>query len=102
MNALVTIFLVPLVLVCFYKLQSADPGRLPPHKGELKESQKLCTKCNALKIAKSHHCSRCNGCIKQMDHHCIFIMQCIGAGNIRYFVQFAFYMEILLVYGALL
>ena len=33
-----------------------------------------------------------------MDHHCNWILTCIGYRNYRYFLQFIFYSEILLIY----
>ena len=32
------------------------------------------------------HCGECNRCVKQFDHHCLFLNNCIGANNYKYFI----------------
>ncbi|KAJ1975548.1 palmitoyltransferase swf1, partial [Dimargaris verticillata] len=38
--------------------------------------------------ARSKHCSLCNVCIMAMDHHCVWINNCVGQQNLRYFIGF--------------
>ena len=45
-----------------------------------------CHKCGVTKYPRTHHCSTCNYCIRRMDHHCVWIGNCLGLFNIKYFV----------------
>lgn len=49
---------------------------------------RLCTKCNVWKPDRCHHCSSCGKCVLKMDHHCPWFGECIGYGNLRWFIQF--------------
>ena len=76
----------------------ADPGRIPegfspPFASEYFE-MKNCEKCpgkETWKPPRSHHCSECNVCVFKMDHHCPWVNNCVGHGNMKYFLQFVFY-----------
>ncbi|KAK0410189.1 hypothetical protein QR680_004998 [Steinernema hermaphroditum] len=53
----------------------------------------LCRVCENHKPPRAHHCSVCGVCVLKMDHHCVWLNQCIGARNHRYFVQFLGYLS---------
>jgi len=61
-------------------------------------SLRLCPHCNAVRVPRSHHCKTCDKCILRMDHHCVWIGNCVGHRNQKYFILFMFY----LVAGTLL
>nr|AQX44207.1 hypothetical protein [Phalaenopsis equestris] len=52
---------------------------------------RYCRKCNQLKPPRCHHCSACGRCILKMDHHCVWVVNCVGAFNYKFFLLFLFY-----------
>ncbi|XP_065858029.1 probable protein S-acyltransferase 14 [Euphorbia lathyris] len=52
---------------------------------------RFCRKCNQFKPPRCHHCSVCGRCILKMDHHCVWVVNCVGAKNYKYFLLFMFY-----------
>jgi palmitoyltransferase ZDHHC2/15/20 len=51
----------------------------------------FCRKCNAWKPARSHHCSVMGRCILKLDHYCLWIVNCVGLLNQKFFLIFLFY-----------
>ncbi|XP_068439029.1 palmitoyltransferase ZDHHC4 isoform X2 [Clinocottus analis] len=106
MDTTVTSLSVPYVLLAvksffFYRCIKRDPGTVTKKKiaGQLSiypYDRKLfhpgvsCETCQLIKPARSKHCRVCNRCVQRFDHHCIWVNNCIGAQNTRYFLLYLF------------
>ncbi|KDO24471.1 hypothetical protein SPRG_10287 [Saprolegnia parasitica CBS 223.65] len=51
----------------------------------------LCDYCNAPQPPRCTHCHACEACILELDHHCIWMNNCIGYYNYRYFWLYLLY-----------
>jgi hypothetical protein len=91
-----TIFII-LPYLFLWICAASDPGYITPanhsHKMTLFPYDftifhpgHACQTCRLLKPARSKHCSICKSCVSRMDHHCIFINNCVGEGNQRWFL----------------
>nr|XP_043622371.1 probable protein S-acyltransferase 14 [Erigeron canadensis] len=108
--------LLGMLLWSYYSVVFTDPGSVPPNyrplvdeeRGEIDPLEasefgplaksdptntriRFCRKCNQLKPPRCHHCSLCGRCVLKMDHHCVWVVNCVGALNYKYFLLFLFY-----------
>ncbi|XP_018417217.1 PREDICTED: probable palmitoyltransferase ZDHHC4 isoform X1 [Nanorana parkeri] len=88
--------LITVNLYLFYKCCTSDPGtvttdneqcctRMYQYDGVMFHQGRKCQTCLLMKPARSKHCGVCGICVQRFDHHCVWVNNCIGARNIRYF-----------------
>ncbi|KAG9469890.1 hypothetical protein GDO78_019427 [Eleutherodactylus coqui] len=72
------------------------------------ESRKLipeknyCKLCEVLRPPRSGHCRICGSCVQRLDHHCVWINNCIGAHNHKFFILLLVIFQFTSVYGLIL
>lgn len=65
-------------------------------------ANRCCRTCHTPKPARLKHCSTCRRCVAVFDHHCVWLNNCIGDNNYRWFVAFLAANIAMLSYGAVL
>ncbi|XP_068255075.1 palmitoyltransferase ZDHHC13 isoform X2 [Nyctibius grandis] len=105
------------LLYYFYKTWRTDPGYIKTSEKERKENivalaeagcldfRTFCTSCLVRKPLRSVHCLACDACVARYDQHSLWIGQCIGVGNHRYYLLFLCFLAmtgVWLLYGTLL
>uniref|UniRef100_A0A0C9QWU6 S-acyltransferase n=1 Tax=Wollemia nobilis TaxID=56998 RepID=A0A0C9QWU6_9CONI len=69
---------------------SACPESLVSNMDEIQDFR-YCNKCENYKPPRCHHCRVCQRCILKMDHHCVWVVNCVGARNYKFFLLFLIY-----------
>lgn len=103
-----------LMVICFfsfYKASTVPPGvienkeqalracRRYPYDDVMFSKNNSCTTCKFVKPARSKHCVVCDHCVEKFDHHCIWVNQCIGIRNFKWFLLYLFLHIILCIYA---
>lgn len=96
------------VVFNYYHAVFTDPGTSMDVQEDLDDlatrgwSLRKCRKCpGIMKPPFAHHCSVCDRCVLSMDHHCVWIANCVGLRNYRYFLLFIFWAFVGTAYSAL-
>uniref|UniRef100_A0A8C3JCS2 Palmitoyltransferase n=1 Tax=Calidris pygmaea TaxID=425635 RepID=A0A8C3JCS2_9CHAR len=102
------------LLYYLYKTWRTDPGYIKTSEKERKENivalaeagcldfRTFCTSCLVRKPLRSLHCPACDSCVARYDQHSLWIGQCIGIGNHRYYLLFLSFLTttgVWLLYG---
>lgn len=101
--SIILLFHILLILLTwsYFMVVLNDPGSVPPnwtpHQDNLPDSDLeaaatgYCARCLNGKPPRCHHCSICQRCVLKMDHHCIWVVNCVGARNYKFFLLFLLY-----------
>jgi palmitoyltransferase len=97
--------------ISFYLACTMSPGVITsqnvekfnhvPFDGILYVSEKVCTTCRIPKVARSKHCNLCGFCVPIFDHHCIWLNQCVGELNHKYFLLFLIINSAFFIYATI-
>ncbi|KAI7351304.1 hypothetical protein D0862_08405 [Hortaea werneckii] len=80
--------------------KSTDPEHNPTttsHAGEddpatsataMEVPTKYCKTCTIWRPPRAHHCRICDACLETQDHHCVWLNNCVGRRNYRFFFAY--------------
>jgi palmitoyltransferase ZDHHC4 len=109
---------IPIILIvfstygCFFAASLSDPGHLDSGSSSraaekwpldhILYDRKQCRTCLIERPARSKHCPVCKVCVAKLDHHCVWINNCVGYNNHKWFILFLFTTTMYCFYGTYL
>jgi len=82
------------------KVQAKLSKKRYPYDEVMFKKEATCDSCNIEKPARSKHCRTCDHCVEKFDHHCIWLNQCVGRRNYKWFLSFLFLHILICIYGS--
>ncbi|XP_063715653.1 palmitoyltransferase ZDHHC11-like isoform X2 [Symsagittifera roscoffensis] len=61
----------------------------------------FCYICDAFVGRSAKHCGQCNKCVEGFDHHCLWLNNCVGKRNYRYFI-YTLVVGIIILFGVVI
>mmetsp|Transcript_36116 Transcript_36116/g.60883 ORF Transcript_36116/g.60883 Transcript_36116/m.60883 type:complete len:308 (-) Transcript_36116:375-1298(-) len=109
----VFLILAIMMLWSYFATLLQDPGSVPAgwqpsndpsqdavrRAGSHPAGARWCKRCLKWKPERCHHCSVCGRCVLKMDHHCVWVVNCVGGKNYKFFLLFLFYTFVVSVYS---
>ena len=97
------LFLFVCTAISYFRTVRTDPGFIPRNWAPHKHSRRrvdvtYCRKCHCTQVPLSYHCQTCSKCILRMDHHSVWVNNCIGAGNQKYYILLVLYTLLLCIF----
>lgn len=75
-----------------------DEAQRPVAATAMEVPVKYCKTCNIWRPPRAHHCRVCDACMETQDHHCVWLNNCVGRRNYRYFFTYVGFSSLLAIF----